>query len=444
MAARALDSRMERLEGLIQAAMAAKDKAEAEAEQRRITLAELEKSSALEIRMLQDSLRENAEEMDRQVRLLEGSLADARAEVGLKNVVLTKLAAELTELQATLAKQAKALDLVAGPKSLEARLERLENVTTRENARLQSELEDQNRVLRDELHRTRMELVEHHQKEVEAAVERAIGCHLIELRHISECSGGVVPSTLASPTPLSVEASEINNLKSLSIANNMQVFEILQLCRTPSELNTLMDEHHIVGFLRRKRIMAEYQQLCCWDTKEADSRSRFTKFSGSCYVVAEGGATLRAIEEPAGRVAVCAGSVMTDDGVFFAEVELGELSPGAYIGIARPWLDEELKYAYGSNEFWGLGMPAAKLWHHYDATKSAKDWQGMEPFTKGDTLGLLVHCGEGSLAVYKNGARLGLAVEKGLRGDLGLCWAAALGDNGDCIKLIGKPLPSQI
>ena len=134
---------------------------------------------------------------------------------------------------------------------------------------------------------------------------------------------------------------------------------------------------------------------------------------------------------------------MADKDVCFVEVLLGEVSPGAYIGISRPWLDVDLKYAYGGAEFWGLGLPSAKLWHHYDATKTASDWQGMEPFSKGDTLGMLLNCGEGSLTVYKNGARLGLAVVNGLRGDLGLCWAASLGEEGDGIKLVGKPAPAQ-
>ena len=42
--------------------------------------------------------------------------------------------------------------------------------------------------------------------------------------------------------------------------------------------------------------------------------------------------------------------------------------------------------------------------------------------------------------VYQNGARRGVAAE-GLTGEL--CWAAALGDTGDCLRLTAKSPPPQ-
>ena len=89
------------------------------------------------------------------------------------------------------------------------------------------------------------------------------------------------------------------------------------------------------------------------------------------------------------------------------------------------------------------------------------DWAGRQAFGAGDTTGLLLDCDAGTLAVYKNGARLGQAVAPGMRttytpgmkneyaecevaGLKGqeLCWAVSLGGKGSAVRVASKPLPA--
>ena len=99
----------------------------------------------------------------------------------------------------------------------------------------------------------------------------------------------------------------------------------------------------------------------------------------------------------------------------YVEVAILELAgPGAYIGVARSWLDPNRKFAYGGEDFWGIGM-AGRLWHAYDATKTSVSMAGMQSFTQNDTIGLLIDCYKEVLTIYKNGAKLGTAVANGLR-----------------------------
>ena len=51
---------------------------------------------------------------------------------------------------------------------------------------------------------------------------------------------------------------------------------------------------------------------------------------------------------------------------------------------------------------------------------------------------MLLDCGAGSLTMYKNGQRLGVAVANGVAGDLH--WAACL-YNGDSVRLAALPAP---
>jgi hypothetical protein len=50
-------------------------------------------------------------------------------------------------------------------------------------------------------------------------------------------------------------------------------------------------------------------------------------------------------------------------------------------------------------------------------TATRRDWEGMQPAKEGDCIGLLLDLNAGSLAVYKNGRRLGLMVPSGLNVD---------------------------
>ena len=67
------------------------------------------------------------------------------------------------------------------------------------------------------------------------------------------------------------------------------------------------------------------------------------------------------------------------------------------------------------------------------------NWPGMQTFAVGDRAGVLLDCGAGSLTMYKNGQRLGVAVANGVAGDLH--WAASLGGNGTSVRLAALPPP---
>ena len=63
----------------------------------------------------------------------------------------------------------------------------------------------------------------------------------------------------------------------------------------------------------------------------------------------------------------------------------------------------------------------------------------LQKFAAGDRCGVLLDCGAGSLTMYKNGQRLGVAVANGVAGDLH--WAACLGANGTSVRLAALPAP---
>ena len=54
-------------------------------------------------------------------------------------------------------------------------------------------------------------------------------------------------------------------------------------------------------------------------------------------------------------------------------------------------------------------------------------------------VGVLLDCGAGSLTMYKNGQRLGVAVANGVAGDLH--WAACLRHNGHSVRFAALPAP---
>ncbi|KAL9186798.1 hypothetical protein ACHAXT_010518 [Thalassiosira profunda] len=63
------------------------------------------------------------------------------------------------------------------------------------------------------------------------------------------------------------------------------------------------------------------------------------------------------------------------------------------------------------------------------------DWQGQERFEKDDTVGLLLDLDEGTLAVYRNGRRLGV-MKSGLAGEY--CWGASLANDPDVSMKISR------
>ena len=68
-----------------------------------------------------------------------------------------------------------------------------------------------------------------------------------------------------------------------------------------------------------------------------------------------------------------------------------------------------------------------------------RNWPGKQT-TRNDRCGVLLDCGAGSLTMYKNGQRLGVAVANGVAGDLH--WAASIfGNYGTSVRLAALPAP---
>ena len=192
----------------------------------------------------------------------------------------------------------------------------------------------------------------------------------------------------------------------------------------------------------------------------------WSRYSAENYGVSEGGARLTETLDAGWRAALAtvggAPMVVGSDGagaVHYAEVEILVLMQSAlmFIGVGRPGLDVEQADADETGEFWGLNsedetgeFPEATRWDGQQGFGQGNTmglmhagqpttWSGMQGYDEGDTMGLLLDCGAGRLVVYKNGARLGVAVT-GLTGEL--CWAVAMNRQGDSVRIMGKPPPA--
>ena len=69
---------------------------------------------------------------------------------------------------------------------------------------------------------------------------------------------------------------------------------------------------------------------------------------------------------------------------------------------------------------------------HQNQNLPGRDWVGQKSFGAGDVVGLLLDCDAGTLAVKKNGVRLGVAFT-GLTGEF--CWAASLSAVNDRVRI---------
>ena len=112
---------------------------------------------------------------------------------------------------------------------------------------------------------------------------------------------------------------------------------------------------------------------------------------------------------------------------------------GSYVmvGVARAGLDLASAQAYKTADFWGWYSSNGRINADY-GPNTAKNWPGQQKFAVGDRCGVLLDCGAGSLTMYKNGQRLGVAVANGVAGDLH--WAACL-LNGTSVRLAALPAP---
>ena len=140
-----------------------------------------------------------------------------------------------------------------------------------------------------------------------------------------------------------------------------------------------------------------------------------------------------------------------DDGTLQAAASVGNMRQGKHFaeftairgvdmcfGVIRPGWDVESSVdawqveghcMYSSRD--GTNCPGQGL--------GGRDWEGRQFAAEGSRIGMLLDLDEGTMSVYKNGTRLGVMASSGLSGDY--CWAVTLLNEGDCARIIGKPLP---
>jgi hypothetical protein len=107
------------------------------------------------------------------------------------------------------------------------------------------------------------------------------------------------------------------------------------------------------------------------------------------------------------------------------------------IGVAQEGIEVTQRFSSGVSArtlFWGIGNNSGRLHHNGTATPLAEPSQppSQPCFDKGDVLGLLLDCDAGTLAVKKNGVRLGVAT--GVRAGE-LCWAVAMTGDGNAVRV---------
>ena len=145
----------------------------------------------------------------------------------------------------------------------------------------------------------------------------------------------------------------------------------------------------------------------------------FTAMSHRHYVAREDGALLTSKSMAGYRAALC-GDVVMSSGQSCAEITVVQMDT-MMIGAARPTVDVETPGAYRSGDFWGVENQQGRIVRNSSVPLGS--WLGMEGFSTGDVLRLLLDSDAGTLTVKKNGTLLGVAVTEGLTGDL--CWAVS-------------------
>jgi len=170
------------------------------------------------------------------------------------------------------------------------------------------------------------------------------------------------------------------------------------------------------------------------------------------------------------KCAAVANNYVMETGIHYAEFRItGER---CYIGIVRPMpnldparfvggrfhlFDDSLydEFLAARPDGWGNSgnVHACEYdcgggivnWTNWDiATEQGVDWEGMENFSDGDTIGMLLNLDKGTLTVYRNSHRLGV-MKDGLSGPY--CWYVSVGRKGSTIAIkIGEPPmhPTQI
>jgi hypothetical protein len=116
------------------------------------------------------------------------------------------------------------------------------------------------------------------------------------------------------------------------------------------------------------------------------------------------------------------------------------------VGVTPPWLAQAFQAggtsASGQDGCWAFNTALGQLAHG----REHSEWAGQECADTGDEIGLLLDLGggatgEGSLTVYKNGARLGVMVPQGAGLGGPLCWCVELHDAADVVRVAERPDP---
>ena len=157
----------------------------------------------------------------------------------------------------------------------------------------------------------------------------------------------------------------------------------------------------------------------------------FTAFRQEYYAVSEGGALLTCTTDAEYRPALCRERVM-HSGKSCADVTVVRRAAGLMIGVARPTLDVNAQNAWDTADFWGMGSGNVKL-RYSDSAGIGRRWQGMQGFSTGDVLRLLLDSDAGTLTVKKNSTLFGVAVTEGQTGDL--CWVLICSGAGNLVRI---------
>ena len=148
------------------------------------------------------------------------------------------------------------------------------------------------------------------------------------------------------------------------------------------------------------------------------------------------------------KSAMCGGHLMRH-GEHYAEFEIRHgtdvtTQPG--VGLARPQhnLDDGM---FNSACCWVYDTTDGGVFHPDSGSEATFECEGLDGAEQGDTVGLLLDLTAGTLTVYRNGKRLGVAVHPELPGvpplTGPLSWAVEVCDGSAVHIQHGQPPPQQ-
>ena len=139
---------------------------------------------------------------------------------------------------------------------------------------------------------------------------------------------------------------------------------------------------------------------------------------------------------PPWRAARCS-DVIPAEGRHFAQFTVKRQLIAMHFGIVRPsWNMAGGKDPHNVHDHVFFDAIDGRRWPNtYEQA-----WEGQQGAKAGDSIGLLLNRGEGSLSVYKNNERLGVMVAAGLSGEY--CWAVSLYNKDDRVRVEALEAPA--